>query len=431
MISRRDILKILGSASAMIYLQSLMGCASKKAEKKFPVEERAKIWKAAGNNPEEITRRMIDSLGGIETLVDKDDIIVLKVNSQWWNQGMTNTDVLKAFIDNILASGNFTGEIIIADNHQAKNINSRGWTTAERNGRFNYNELVEYFNGRGFSNVTKYHWNPASANPTPLQLDGFGDAVRSHPSEGDGYIWPKDLYYECPYGHRSMLAYPVFTSAYSGTTVDLKNGAFREGEYTGQPVKFFNFSALNHHSRYAGVTASIKNYMGVVDMSCGYPAPYPEGTFNTHHIGASDLFRLLARHQKSLHNTPFYWDILLHPSVFRFRYTGGVLGAFMKKIRPADMHFITAVTVGWGSRTDVSMAARANTLLASKDPVALDYWAAYNILLKAALDAEAPEYFTRLIDPSIKSGPLFNFLEECRRELGGTTNPDLMELTEC
>ena len=415
----------------MAQLESTLACSRTAPTKQFPEQKGARIYKAMDLDITRLTQRLISGIGGIESLVGKQDIVVLKVNSQWWNQGMTNTDVLKSFIEQVLSVSGFEGEIIIADNHQANKSNSRAWTTTMRNGSLNYNELVQYFNDRGHQNVTKYHWHPAGKNPTPLQFDGQGDAVREHPSEGDGYIWPQDLYYECPHGNRTVLAYPVFTSSFSGTTIDLRHGAFRDRDYTGQPVKFINFSALNHHGRYAGVTASIKNYMGVVDMSCGYPAPEPKGTFNTHHVGASQLFRILSSFQRRLEDVPFYWDICLHPSVFRFRYTGGVLGKFMKVIRPADLHVITAVRVGWGSRFDTRMATQMNTLVASHDPVALDYWAASNILLDASLKAGASEDILRLNNPSIADGPFHVFLEECRREYGGTINPSLMEIVDC
>jgi hypothetical protein len=418
----------LSSISASVCLQSILGCGGRGPQKEFPSENRSSVYKSTGDDPKRITAELIDKIGGIEKIIDKNDIVILKPNSQWWNQGMTNTDVMAAFIKSVLAIPGFDGEIIITDSHQDEIPNSRAWTTKHRNGRFNYNELVEYFNGNGHPNVTKYIWHPAGPNPTPLQMKGSGDNVIAHPSEGDGYIWNEDIYYQCPYGNKSVLAYPVFTSAYSGVTIDLKDGAFKDKKYTGQPIKFINFSVLNHHGRYTGVTASVKNYMGVVDMSCGYPAPNPVGTFNTHHVGASFIFRLLTRNMSKLKNIPGFYDFYLHPSVFRFKYTGGVLGSFMREIRKADLNIITAINVGWGSRTDTSKAQKTDTVLASTDPVALDYWAAKNVLLPATKTANAPETYLKLNNPSIESNPFREFLEECRREIGGTISPEMIDI---
>lgn len=430
MARRRTVIKLLGSLPAALYLQSIMGCSNKNAQNAPGPQIPATIYRATGPDPADLTSRLLDSIGGINSLIGPEDIVILKPNSQWWHQGMTNTDVMAAFIEAVLQRPGFTGEVIIADNHQCKDLNSRAWTTQDRNGRFNYNELVEYFNDQGFANVTKYHWSPAGPNPTPLQMDGSGDSVRSHPSEGDGYIWPRDLYYTCPHGNRCILAYPVFTSSYSGVTIDLKNGAFKNGSYTGQPVKFINFSAMNHHSGYSGVTASVKNFMGVVDMTCGYPGPEPEGFFNTHHVGASGLFRFLAEHRQGLRKFPYFLEIYLHASVFRFHYTGGVLGAFMAKVRRADLNIITAIRTGWGSRIDTKMATQTDTLLASTDPVALDFWAAKNVLLPATAAAESPGWLLEANDPGPEDSRFRKFLEECRRELGGTTDPDLMKVIE-
>jgi len=414
----------------MIYLPQIMGCASPREPQPFPTETAATVYKATGPETAQITRRMVESLGGIESLIGKEDIVILKVNSQWWNQGMTNTDVIAEFVQMILDIPGFAGEIILADNNQSAAPEKRGWTTDKRNGRFNYNELIEYFNRQGHDNVTKYHWHPAGPNPNPLQFGGSGDSVVKHPSDGDGYIWPDDLYYECPYGNKCLLAYPVFTSAYSGVTIDLKDGAFKDGAYTGQPLKFINFAAMNHHGPYAGVTASVKNYMGVVDMSCGYPGVTPTGTFNTHHIGASATFRWMAHHRRTLRHVPVLREFYERHPVFRFRYTGGVLGKYMKEIRRADLNIITAVKVGWGGRLNTDMAYQADTVLASTDPVALDYWATANLLYPITREVDAPEYYLKMNNPGPDDSPLRLFLGECRRELGGTMDPNKIEIVE-
>jgi len=426
-------MKVLGSSAAGIYLQSLVGCSSSSEPEPFPPETRAVIHKATGPDPADATRRLIESLGGIETVIGQHDIVVLKPNAQWWAQGMTNTDVMAAFIEMCLSIPGFDGEIIMADNHQAQEDNSRAWTTKKRNGRYNYNELIAWFNSRGYPNVTKYHWHDAGANPMPLQEAGHGDQVVTHPSEGDGYIWPRELSYTCPYGNRTVLSYPVFTSSYSGVTVDLKNGAFRNGEYTGQPIKFINFPSLNHHGRYAGVTAAVKNLMGVVDMSCGWPAPEPAGTYNTHHIGATNRFKIISNivwKMSSLRKLPGFYDYYESPSVFRFQYTGGVLGAFMHRIRRPDLNILTAIRSGWGSRVNPEKTTQTDTVLASTDPVALDFWASANVLLPATRAARAPENIIEMNDPTIEDGPLHRFLQEVRREMGGTLSPELMDLVE-
>ncbi len=431
MFKRRDFLKAMGILGGTVFLkkaEAFSDTIKTGQQRPFPPQNETDLYHVHGTSPEKLTAALLEMQGGLDRLIDKNDIVVLKVNSQWWYQGMTNTDVLAAFIQQVLDMPGFDGEIIIADNHQAGTPDARAWTTDKRNGRFNYNELIEYFQQKGHKNVTKYHWHPAGPNPSPLQFDGSGNAIRRDVSEGDGYIWDESLFYECPHGNRTVLAWPVFTSAYSGTRVDLKNGAWKEGEFTGQPVKLINFSAINHHSGYAGITASIKNFMGVVDMSCGYPGPTPAGTFNTHHVGASWLFRQLAPYKDVLKKIPGFYAVYLHPDVFRFRYTGGVLGRYMREVRRADLNIITAIRIGWGARIETDKASETNALIASTDPVALDYWGAKHLLLKATVEAGAGEQLRQLNDPDNADGPFHSFLQECRRELGGTIDERLIKV---
>ena len=415
-LSRRNFFKASFLSSLSFITKSYATTISK------PIKDKDKlsiVYYAKSQETNRLVDILFEKLGGIQRIIDNNDIVLIKPNSQWWNQGATNTDILYSFIRKVLSLKNFKGEIVIADNHQTKNPNSRGWTTTQRSGTFNLNELVHYFNENGYANVTKYHWHDAGPNPAPLQGDASGNIVVKHPSEGDGYVWPRDLYYEDPFGHRTILSYPIFTSTYSGVTIDLKNGAFYKGKYTNQPVKFINFPSLNHHGEYAGMTGAVKNLMGVVDMSCGWPAPFPEGYYNVHHIGATKLFQILSRLPLK-DKIPKIKKVLKSPSIFRFHYTGGVLGKFMSQVRKPDLNIMTAIRVGWGSRTDVKKAVKKDTIVASTDPLALDYWSAKNILLPVTKEANAPNKFMLLNNPDRKDGPLYRFLSEANKEFEGS-----------
>lgn len=378
------------------------------------------VYLIKGGSPEQNMVRLLDMLGGIENIIGKEDIVILKPNAQWWNQGMTNTNAMKAFIEEVLAISGFDGEIIIADNHQFRNPNSRAWTTQHCNGNFNYNELVAFFREKGFTNVTKYHWQCAGPNPNPLQGDAAGESrVVKGPWEGDGYVWRDDIVYVSPMGRKCMLTYPVFTSSYSAVTIDFKKGAWKNGEYTGQPVKFINFSALNHHGPYVGVTASIKNYMGIVDMTCGFQGSTPQGYYNTHYIGLRRLSLPLQKHMP--------WRIKDAANRYNWKYfhhTAGVLGTFMREIRMADLNFITAYWIGWGSRIKTEKSGYPKALLASRDPVALDFVACQEVLYPLTRDKTDTGYFLRLNDASLESGPLKKFLKACFEETIGNISPD-------
>ncbi|MCP4633950.1 MAG: DUF362 domain-containing protein [candidate division Zixibacteria bacterium] len=380
------------------------------------------VYMTQGGSPSENMYELIEMLGGIESLIDKDDIVILKPNSQWRLQGMTNTDSMLALMEMILKIPGYSGEVIIADNHQFKEDNSLGWTTDTPNGRFNLNEVVEYFQDKGYPNVTKYHWHDAGANPNPLQGDAHGNSVVEGSAQDDGYVWEEDNFYKAENGNICLMTYPIFTSKYSGITIDLKNGAFKNNEYTGQPVKFINISSLNHHSIYCGVTAAVKNLMGVVDMSCGTPAPEPADTYNTHHIGLISLFLERLRRKSYVH-----WRIrdfvtkyiVNEDDLIDFHYTGGVLGHWMKTVRLPDMNIITAEWIGYGSRIDTKLSARPKALIASKDAVAADYYASKHILLPETEKAAPSSNYLKLNDPDNDDGPFRKFLIYTARETGG------------
>ncbi len=385
------------------------------------------VYVTRGKKPEENMRDLLQLLGGIEKIIGSEDIVILKPNAQWWNQGTTNTNAMKAFIEAILKRPRFHGEIIIAENHQYDEPNSRGWTTIERNGDYNLNELVEYFQKLGHPNVTKYHWRPVTPqSKSKTDPANFSRIVES-PWQGDGYVYDKKLIYTSPLGRRCILSYPIFTSSYSGTVIDFKNGAWKNGKYTSQQVKFINFSGINHHGSYCGVTASVKNYMGIVDMSCGAPRGGPEGFFNVHNVGVRELPNVYERYVpwRIRNKLELFWET--NYSHKYFHHTGGCLGAFMRKVRMADLNIITADWVGFGSRTNTSLSGHPKALLASTDPVALDSWAAREILLPLTQTGPDRETFSALNNPDSVEGPFRKFLQECHSQGIGNLDPSLVK----
>ncbi|MFZ5516567.1 MAG: DUF362 domain-containing protein [Candidatus Zhuqueibacterota bacterium] len=399
----------------------------KRAKKPCADRTPSHIFVARGRTPEQNIACVIDMMGGIGKIIGKDDIVILKPNAQWRGHGGSNTDAIKGFIDLVLGMAGFRGEIIIAENHHAAEDDSLGWTTTQRNGQFNLNELVRYFNDKGFRNVSKYHWHDAGPNPYPLQFPGGYGKIVAGPDEGDGYVWTNEVYeWE---GRRSKMTYPIFTSTYSKKTIDLKHGVWRNRDFTGQPVKLINFSTLNHHSKIFGVTASIKNYLGIVDMTCGVHGTEPVGYYNFHYVGLG--------WSKDHSVGRFLEANLTRPSMQQFKFmmkairyfgpgngaTGGAVGRFMQTIRKADLNIIAAEYVGYEGRLEPPI--RTRTVLASIDPVALDYYAAKHVLLPLGGSK------AKFNDPDWKEGPFRKFLERCQGEGVGTLcEEDMIVLEE-
>lgn len=358
---------------------------------------KSNVYITHGESPEANLKKLIDAKGGIHTFIGLNDIVVLKPNAQWWNQGMTNTDTMKAFIESVLMIPGFNGEIIIAENHHFPEKNSRGWTTENRNGVFNYNELVGHFIERGHKNVSKFIWHDGAESKPGLHGGAELGGLTDGPKTGDGYKWCSDLIYRSPGGRKVMMSYPVFTSSYSGITIDLMKGAWKDGAYIETPVKLINFSALNHHEQ-TGVTASVKNYLGIPDLTCGYRGLEPKGFHNFHFIGFSSI----------------HWRI--KPILERFgwrnpyEYIGGAVGYFMRNVRFADMNVVTAENVGYGGRLATDKAFHAKAVALSSDPVALDYVCAKDILMPATLKMSDDPRLLQMNNPDNRDGVFYKFL---------------------
>ena len=331
------------------------------------------IYLARNGSPQENVARVLEMMGGVEKFIGTKDIVILKPNAQWWNQGRTNLAAMKEFIDQVLQLSHFEGEIIVAENHHfmdetlAEPDNVRGWVEfSEINGdidgeNHNLNTLVEMFRKKGYGNVTKCHWRDGGPKKD-WWGNGQNGGIVASAAEGDGYVWTDiDYRFSGIWGLKEWIvkmSYPVFTSSYSGITIDLMKGAFlRDGEGGGRflperPVKLINFSVLNHHGSGTGITGSVKNYMGITDLSCGHWGLEPEGYANVHFCGEG-----------------------LYPFAM-----AGAIGHFMKTVRMGDLNIVTAEWVGWGHRTDVARATRTKTILAGTDPIALDYYGAKHLV---------------------------------------------------
>lgn len=342
----------------------------------------SEIFVAKNGTPQQNVAKVIDMMGGIQRFIGENDIVILKPNAQWWNQGRTNLAAMKGFIDLVLDIPGFNGEIIIGENQhfmddslpEGEKDNVRGWIhMSEINGdidgeNHNLNTLVALYQKQGYKNVTKSHWRDGGSKRDVWCNAQNGGLVR-HPAEGNGYVW-SDIDYIftgfdlTPLGlfglqkSKVKMSYPIFTSSYSGITIDFQKGAFqRDGKGGGRylpdrPVKFINFAVLNSHGDDTGITSSIKNYMGIMDISCGGWGLEPKGYVNVHECGGR-----FYRYAKS-----------------------GPVAYFMKTIRKADLNIVTAEWVGWGHRTDIAKATRMRTILAGTDPIALDYYGAKHVV---------------------------------------------------
>jgi hypothetical protein len=297
---------------------------------------------------------------GPDGLIAADDVIVIKINYQWSERGGTNTDVLRGLIRRIVDHPDtFTGEIVVCENAQF--ASTSGFDRPNNNAQdtsLSPHEVVVYFQTLGYT-VSHYDW-------TALRYIGVGEY--SDGDWNDGYVVHD---YDAQLGGR--VSYPKFKTSH-GTSISTRFGLWNplDGGYNRERLKFINVPVLkSHHSTY-GVTACVKNYMGVVT-----------GALSTNSHSAIG---------------------------------NGILGALMGEIQVADLNILDCIWINAnpysGPATSYAGATRRDELVASVDPVAADLWSTKNILIPAFLDnGYNPPWPYPSADPDNPSSAFRNYLD--------------------
>jgi hypothetical protein len=276
---------------------------------------------------------------GPEGLIAKDDVILIKVNSQWDERGGTNTDLVKNIIEEILSHpDNFTGEIIVTDNGQGDQygaVGSGGSFDWERNNAVersqSIQDVVDLFSQNYF--VSTYLWDTLTTNIVEEFAEG---------DEEDGYVVKREVVVDT----NTLVSYPKFTSPY-GTQVSFKHGIYMSdiNDYDVDKLKVINVPVLKSHRIY-GVTGAVKHYMGVssdkITKDLGYRA----------------------------HNTVI----------------DGGMGTLMVQTRVPTLNIMDAIHINAkprdGPRTHYESSTELDIIAASTDPVAIDYWGSKELLCK-------------------------------------------------
>jgi hypothetical protein len=365
------------------------------------------VYRAVNGPPEKNLEEIIQMMGGMRKLIGPEDVIVIKPNAQWWNQGAPNLAALKAFVELIFnRTGGFEGEVILAENcHRGPSPwRTAGWEThfvrnSDLNGISTLNQLCQHIKGIYGDRFSVCHWIDVSA----------GNKRVSSPNDGVGYVYCDGTggvpLISCDNGlegkdrRATIMTYPIFKTD-KGTIIDFKNSVWEKGAYTGQPIRFINFAALNHHSTFCGMTSSIKNYMGISDLSGGSD-PNNNGK--------------LAGNYYNFHSFAFNKSAPgPEPGML-----GKEIGTFINTIRKADLNIVTAEWTGLSSRTDPPVV-QTRAVLASTDPAALDYHTATYILF--------PNSGLAFHNPNNPKSPLRSYLMKCAETVGGTLDENSVKV---
>jgi uncharacterized protein (DUF362 family) len=302
---------------------------------------------------------------GPNGLISSSDVVLLKINAQWTMRGGTNTDMLKELIQAIVDHPDgFSGEIIVADNGQGRGGMDWLKTNAEDQ-KQSSQDVVDFFSEN--YDVSTFLWD--TIRQTEVLEYSTGDL-------NNGYI----VYDTADEDSGIYLSYPKFETDL-GTKVSFKNGIWNGTHYE-EILKVINLPVLKSHGGY-GVTASIKNYMGVPTQALT----------NAHQrIATGGLATLMVEC-----GVP----------------TLNIIDAKWVNANPAN-------TLSAGPSTSYREATRVNMLIAGLDPVALDYWSAKNILMKISEKIGYTDTHTLDPDNSIRSGLTEAFgvwLEKSKDEL--------------
>jgi len=276
--------------------------------------------------------------GGKKGIIASDDVVLLEINSQWNQRGGTNTDLVDTVIQAILNHPDgFTGEIVIADNGQAQygSFGTGGSMDWELNNAQDKGQSIQDVADRYASEhkVSTYLWDTITRKKVAEYSEGDmedGYIVYDKKSETTGFI----------------VSYPKFTTAF-GTQISFKYGVWdsKTQAYNKDNFKVINMPVLKSHGGY-GITASIKNYMGV----------------------PSD----------KLTKTNAHYSI-----------ANGGMGTLMAETTVPALNILDAIWINpiRGPRTEYYKALNTQIVAVSTDPFALDYWAANEILIPAAIEA--------------------------------------------
>jgi hypothetical protein len=258
-------------------------------------------------------------------MIAADDVVLIKVNAQWKYRGCTNSDVIRGLVQKILAHPDgFHGEVVIVENGQG-----RGSLNCDTGGAGAYDNHDVHANAENEAHSFIHLVEDVFADP---RVSAFlFDPIRSVFIGADDHLTD---------GYRRFenVSYPCFTTA-GNRRVELREGIWTGSGYS-QNLKLINVPVLKHHdSGGSEITASLKHMYGLLSMADGF--------------GERHYLRL-----------------------------GETCGKMMAAVRPPVLNIIDAI---WVSLTALkgfpdNTTRRRNTLVASQDPVALDYWAAKYVL---------------------------------------------------
>jgi uncharacterized protein (DUF362 family) len=261
---------------------------------------------------------------GSNGLIAADDVVLLKVNAQWKYRGCTNSDLVRGLIRRILDHPDgFQGEVVIVENGQG-----RGSLACDTSSSYGNSQV----HANAENDQHSFLWLVNN-----LFQDARVSAYLIDPIRGT-FIDDTD-HQTAGYRRVENVSYPCFTTS-GGRRAELGQGLWTGSSFD-HNLKLINIPVLKHHDVGGSeITGALKHMYGLVSMS--------DGQSNFRHYGG----------------------------------LGETCGKMMVTVHTPALNIIDAIWVSHAALEGYPASAtfRANKIVASQDPVALDYWAAKNIL---------------------------------------------------
>ncbi len=399
-----------------------------------PVRDRTRIAVAKGEAPAVNLDAVLARLGGIEQIVGRDDVVVISVSGQWWNQGMTSVAAIRRMVEQVMARPGFRGAIAIVDDPHfvrpeggglargwmapsARNVDVGGWSSL--------GDLIPWAATLGVP-VHVAGLVDAGAVDPELVGEAWGDAAHAFGRYGgdgrgpiaagddrDGFAWDLDDVFQLKrswVGYaRTPTSWPRFTAG--DRVIDLREGVLRRegGALVAEdrPLTLICMTPAVEHPA-IGFAGAAHAPMALVDLSAGVPGldPRVAGYQAVDAFGAPRASWRMA----------------------------GPLAHWCAHVRKPALYVTCAAWIGVTPRKgadpsrseprlDEACAARAATLVAGTDPVAIDAWCVRHLMMPTE-GASAAIY-----DLDNPDSRVSKFLRYYRQVAGaGTLDPALVEV---
>ena len=263
-------------------------------------------------------------LGGPAGVIGCSDVVLVKVNAQWKYRGCTNSDLIRGLIQRILLHPDgFSGEVVIFENGQGG-----GSLDCDSMWGRQYTDTGVHANAEDESHSFSYLVNNVFSDDrvSMYLLDPLRETFIDNDDHSSG-----------GYRKTGEVSYPCFTTA-KGNRVELKEGVWN-GSSHDDNLKLINVPVLKHHDG-CGVTGAIKSYYGILSMADGWRRE---------------------RHYEKI---------------------GAHCGEMITNVRAPDLNIMDCIWVTpikWAGYPPEN-TKRLDQVLASLDPVALDYWVSKHLL---------------------------------------------------